>query len=259
VGRSVCSGVPILRRKAASVGVAWAFATDRTEACDDLRALSPLLGRVAEPLLGTRVAGARRSPRCRLTSSRTWPRSKPSASRSTRKDSRGSSPRPPRARAHCSLCVFLPDPTLPGASSLVVHPSASPSRRRRRRESGCRNATDGRESSPLVGRIRCISGANAANRWALARRRRRPRDDSQPLSPQGRNGRAAFACQACALSPNRWRAACRDTPKAIAIWFHERPCVLATSTASRNRASSVRISASCSCSSTPRRYASLMS
>lgn len=43
-----------------------------------------------------------------------------------------------------------------------------------------------------------------------------------------------------ALPPNRWRAACRDTPSASAMWFHDLPCARATTTASRRRASSAR-------------------
>src|ERR1035437_8922590 len=58
-------------------------------------------------------------------------------------------------------------------------------------------------------------------------------DEHKPLSRLPVN-------QACVLSVNRCRAACRETPRATATWFHDLSCARANLTASRSRASSAR-------------------
>ena len=57
----------------------------------------------------------------------------------------------------------------------------------------------------------------------------------------GLTGLSRYVTRRVSGRPNRWRAACRDTPRATAMWFHDLPCARAVSTASRSRASSARM------------------
>ena len=62
-------------------------------------------------------------------------------------------------------------------------------------------------------------------------------DEQGMVSRKGNGYRAGWAC---VLSANRCRAAWRDTPRAIAIWFHDLPCARAMFTVSRSCASPER-------------------